>query len=54
MFGTILTFSVHFQGRKIFGVCSSEDLEGLEWKKSNFCYFFSGSVGQPSFPLPSS
>ena len=26
----------------IFSLCSSEDLERLEWKKGNFCSFFFG------------
>ena len=33
---------VPFQERKIFGLCSSEGLKRLEWKKSNFCSFFFG------------
>ena len=50
MFGTKLTFS----REEIFGPCSREELERLEWKKGNFVAFSLGSIGWPSFPLSSS
>ena len=34
----------------IFGVCSSEDLEGLEWKKGIF-YLFLGQHSTAEFSL---
>ena len=36
----------------IFSLCSSEDLERLEWKKGNFCRFFLGQ-GRTCFSLSS-
>ena len=42
-----------FQGRKIFGPCSSEVWERFEWNEGNFGDFFSSSVVEPSFLMSS-
>ena len=47
MFGTKLPFS----REEIFGPCSREELERLEWKKGNFCSFFFGQHRTAKFSL---